>query len=46
MASVFPLIMDICLHRSVICLEDRSPVGRIEEVFGPVMMPLYALRCA
>ena len=39
-------IMDICFHRSVICLEDRSPVGRIEEVFGPVMMPLYALRCA
>ena len=29
---------------SVLCLEDRSLIGRIEEVFGPITQPLYALR--
>lgn len=24
----------------------RAPLGRVEEVFGPVAAPLYALRCA
>jgi hypothetical protein len=32
------------LHRSVLLLEDRTPIGCVEEVFGPVTMPLYALR--
>ncbi|GAX75094.1 hypothetical protein CEUSTIGMA_g2538.t1 [Chlamydomonas eustigma] len=31
---------------SVIFLDDRTPVGRVEEVFGPIMMPLYAFRYA
>eukprot|EP00195_Chlamydomonas_chlamydogama_P011962 CAMPEP_0202892194 /NCGR_PEP_ID=MMETSP1392-20130828/1980_1 /ASSEMBLY_ACC=CAM_ASM_000868 /TAXON_ID=225041 /ORGANISM="Chlamydomonas chlamydogama, Strain SAG 11-48b" /LENGTH=519 /DNA_ID=CAMNT_0049576083 /DNA_START=101 /DNA_END=1656 /DNA_ORIENTATION=- len=31
---------------SVLVLEDRAALGRVEEVFGPVMMPLYALRYA
>ena len=25
---------------------SRAPLGRVEEVFGPVAAPLYALRCA
>jgi H/ACA ribonucleoprotein complex non-core subunit NAF1 len=29
-----------------ICLGDRAPVGRVEDVFGPVMEPLYSLRYA
>ncbi|KAK9808611.1 hypothetical protein WJX72_000537 [[Myrmecia] bisecta] len=33
-------------ENSVLCLADRTPLGRIEEVFGPVMSPLYALRYA
>ena len=32
---------------SVLCLAaDRHPLGRIEEVFGPIHAPLYALRYA
>lgn len=31
---------------SVLCLEDRKPLGRIEEILGPVMCPIYALRYA
>ena len=31
---------------TVLCMEDRTPVGRVEEVFGPVTAPLYALRWA
>lgn len=34
------------LHRSVLLLEDKTPIGRVEEVFGPLTMPLYALRYA
>ena len=30
--------------RSVLLLEDKTPLGRVEEVFGPLTMPLYALR--
>lgn len=30
----------------MLCSEDRIPVGRIEDVFGPVMSPLYTLRWA
>jgi hypothetical protein len=30
--------------RSVLLLEDKTPVGRVEEVFGPLTLPLYALR--
>lgn len=29
---------------AIFCLEDRSVLGRVEEVFGPVLSPLYALR--
>ena len=29
---------------SAICAEDRSPIGRVEEVFGPVTEPLYSIR--
>ncbi|MEW5300966.1 MAG: hypothetical protein WDW36_003852 [Sanguina aurantia] len=31
---------------SVLVLGDRTPVGRVEEVFGPVATPFYALRYA
>lgn len=31
---------------SILCLEDRTVLGRVEEVFGPVKAPLYALRYA
>lgn len=31
-------------RRSVLLLEDKTPIGRVEEVFGPLTMPLYALR--
>lgn len=31
---------------TVLCSEDRIPIGRIEDVFGPVMCPLYTLRWA
>ncbi|KAK9832441.1 hypothetical protein WJX74_010358 [Apatococcus lobatus] len=31
---------------SVLCLEDRKPLGRIEEILGPVLCPIYALRYA
>ena len=31
---------------SVLCLEDRRPLGRIEEILGPVLCPIYALRYA
>lgn len=31
---------------TVLCSEERLPVGRIEDTFGPVMCPLYALRWA
>lgn len=29
-----------------LCLGDRAPVGRVEDVFGQVMEPLYSLRYA
>ncbi len=29
---------------TVLCLEDRTPLGRVTELFGPVQAPLYALR--
>ena len=29
---------------TVLCLEDRTPLGRVTELFGPVHAPLYALR--
>ena len=28
----------------MLCLEDRTPLGRVTEVFGPIQAPLYALR--
>lgn len=31
---------------SVLCLSNREPIGKVEEVFGPVMQPLYSLRYA
>ena len=31
---------------TVLCSEDRIPIGRIEDIFGPVMCPLYLLRWA
>ncbi|CAL8470156.1 g9698 [Coccomyxa elongata] len=31
---------------SVLCLASREPIGKVEEVFGPVMQPLYSLRYA
>ena len=31
---------------SVLCLADRTALGRIEDVFGPVKAPLYVLRAA
>lgn len=31
---------------SVVCLPDRTPLGRVEELFGPVDEPLYCLRYA
>ena len=30
---------------SVFCLEDRTVLGRVEDVFGPVASPFYSLRC-
>lgn len=29
-----------------LCLGNRAPVGEVEDVFGPVMEPLYSLRYA
>lgn len=29
---------------SVLCLADRTPLGRIDDVFGPVSSPFYVLR--
>ncbi|GMF22153.1 unnamed protein product [Phytophthora fragariaefolia] len=29
---------------SVLCLEDRTVVGCVDEVFGPVLMPMYLVR--
>lgn len=29
---------------TVLCLGDRRALGRVEEIFGPVSAPLYALR--
>lgn len=34
----------ILAEGSVLCLEDRTPLGRVEDVFGPVVLPFYALR--
>ena len=31
---------------TVLCLEDRRVVGAVEEVFGPILSPLYAFRWA
>ena len=30
---------------TVLCSEERVPIGRIEDTFGPVMCPLYAQPC-
>lgn len=30
---------------SVLVLQDRTVIGAIEDIFGPVQAPLYALRC-
>jgi len=37
--SITPVNID-----SVLCTEDRVPVGRVEEVFGPVVSPFYLVR--
>lgn len=29
---------------TVLCLGDRTALGRVEEIFGPIQAPLYALR--
>ncbi|CAH0480192.1 unnamed protein product [Peronospora belbahrii] len=29
---------------SVLCLEDRTVIGCINEIFGPVLMPMYLIR--
>ncbi|RLN89351.1 hypothetical protein BBJ28_00018209 [Nothophytophthora sp. Chile5] len=29
---------------SVLCLEDRTVLGCVDEVFGPVLMPMYVVR--
>ncbi|OWY92113.1 H/ACA ribonucleoprotein complex non-core subunit NAF1, partial [Phytophthora megakarya] len=29
---------------SVLCLEDRTVIGCVDEVFGPVLMPMYLVR--
>lgn len=34
------------LEGSLLVLGSRAVVGRVEEVFGPVASPLYALRYA
>ena len=31
---------------TVLCSQDRIPIGRVEDTFGPVMCPLYTLRWA
>jgi H/ACA ribonucleoprotein complex non-core subunit NAF1 len=31
---------------TVLCLSTLQPIGKVEEVFGPVMQPLYSLRYA
>ena len=31
---------------SILVLEDRTVLGVIEDIFGPVQAPLYALRCS
>jgi hypothetical protein len=36
--------MHAVVCRSVLLLEDKTPLGRVEEVFGPLTQPLYALR--
>lgn len=33
-------------EQTVLCSQDRIPIGRIEDTFGPVMCPLYTLRWA
>ena len=30
---------------SVLCLRDRTPLGKVWEVFGPVRHPHYVIRC-
>lgn len=30
----------------MLCSQDRIPIGRVEDTFGPVMCPLYTLRWA
>ncbi|KAI9921682.1 hypothetical protein PsorP6_000344 [Peronosclerospora sorghi] len=29
---------------SVLCLEDRTVIGCVDEIFGPVLMPMYLVR--
>jgi hypothetical protein len=29
---------------SIICLPSREPIGRVEEIFGPVTVPFYIVR--
>lgn len=31
---------------SVLCTQDAHPLGRVEEVFGPIDEPLYSFRYA
>jgi H/ACA ribonucleoprotein complex non-core subunit NAF1 len=39
-----PLDTRALAEGSVLVLQDRTPLGRIEDVFGPVKQPLYVLR--
>lgn len=41
-----PHTSHILLCSSVLLLEGGAPLGRVEEVFGPLAAPLYALRYA
>merc|ERR1712157_474606 len=29
---------------SVICLEDKTPIGRVDDIFGSIKKPLYFVR--
>ena len=40
-AAVGPPALD---EGTVICLEDKSPLGAIAEIFGPIQEPLYLIR--
>ncbi|CAI5721574.1 unnamed protein product [Hyaloperonospora brassicae] len=36
--------MSLLDEGSVLCLEDRTVLGCVDEVFGPVLMPMYLVR--